>query len=148
MDERTYRLLKYIALVMGMAFVGLLFYEHLASSKQPGDYAYHAASNYFADGHYEQALSEYQVALKENPDHIPAMRGRAETLTMLERERQAIDIYHKLIALQPETAGNYAALGIAYDRIGKHEKALANYEKALSLDVEVGDGPHWLDSLM
>lgn len=144
MDERLYPFLKYTAIVMAMAWIGWTLYESLFAHSEPGDYAYYAASNYFADGRYEQALAEYHKALDENPEHLAAQRGRAETLIMLQREREAIEAYHRLIAIQPHNAGHYANLGIAYDRLGDHDQALASYEKSLSLDPKVGDGPGWL----
>ncbi len=144
MDDRRYQLLKYTAIVMAIAWVGWSLYDYLGRGKQPGDYAYHAASNYFADGHYEKALAEYEAALREDPDHIPAKRGKAETLIMLKQERQAINLYDELIARQPDEPSYYANLGIAYDRLGEHKKALANYEMALNIDSETGAGPDWL----
>ena len=143
MDNRQYHFLKYTAIVMAIAWVGWSLYDYLGN-KRPGDYAYHAGTKYFADGHYRQALAEYEAALKDNPAHIPALRGQAETLILLGQERQAITIYEQLIALQANNAGHYANLGIAYDRLNKHQQALDNYRKALTLDREVGDGPGWL----
>jgi tetratricopeptide (TPR) repeat protein len=144
MDKRLHRFLKYIAIVLTLAWVGWTLYDTFFFNTRPGDYAYHAGSNYFADGHYENALAEYEKALVEDAGHTPALRGMAETLIMLKREQEAVAIYHRLIALEPNKAGHYANLGIAYDRLGKHKIALANYEKALNLDPEVGEGPGWL----
>ena len=144
MDERLYPFLKYTAIALTLAWIGWTLYNTFFARTMPGDYAYHAGSNYFADGHYENALKEYEKALAENADHTAALRGKAETLIMLNRESEAVTIYNKLISLEPNKAGHYANLGITFDRLGKHKKALVNYEKALSLDPEVGEGPGWL----
>lgn len=144
MTARSYRYLKYTAIALTLAWIGWTLYGMWFAGSEPGDYAYHAGSNYFADGNYPKALQEYEQALQTNASHIPALRGRAETLIMLNREPEAIQTYAKLIALEPENAGHYANRGIAYDRIGKHKEALVNYKKALQLDPEVGEGPGWL----
>lgn len=144
MDERLYSLLKYIAIFIVAAWIGWWVYQSFYISTKPGDYAYYSGSNYFTDGYYQRALVEYSAALQENPDHIPAIRGRAETLIMLQREPEAIEIYDHLIALQPDNPGYYANRGIAYDRLGEHHKALADYQQALHLDPSIGDGPGWL----
>lgn len=145
MAEHRYRLLIRIAIIMTVAWIGWSIYDGFLTSKEPGQYAYHAATNYFADGNYAKALQEYEKALSANPDLVPALRGRAETLIMLDRERKAIEIYDELIALEPEQAGfYYANRGIAHDRLGDHRAALADYETALRLDAEVGKGPSWL----
>lgn len=142
MGERTYRLLKYTAIVLTLIWVAMSLRACLGD-KQPGDYAYHAGSNYFADGYYEQALEEYRRALEENPDHLAARRGIAETLIVLGREREAIAVYDGLLKRQPDNAGFYANRGIAHDRLGEPVQALADYRQALALDAEVGSGPGW-----
>lgn len=144
MDKRLYRLLMVTAVILTLAWIGWMIYDSFVAHSEPGDYAYHAGSNYFADGHYQQALQAYDEALAENPEHLPALRGRAETLIMLDREEEAIAIYNRLIAMEPNNAGHYANRGIAYDHEGEHKKALADYQKSLSLDPEIGNGPGWL----
>jgi tetratricopeptide (TPR) repeat protein len=143
MDDRLYGFLKYAAIVAALAWAGWSLYDYLGS-KEPGDFAYHAGSNYFADGHYTEALKEYEKALTEAPDHLPAKRGRAETLIMLQREHEAITAYQELLELQPDNAGHYANLGIAYDRQGEYEMALRYYETSLAMDSTIQDGPGWL----
>jgi tetratricopeptide (TPR) repeat protein len=144
MDERLYRFLKYTAITMALLWAGWTAYDTFFARTEPGEYAYHAATNHFADRSYDRALVEYDKALQENPGYTPALRGRAETLIMLDREPEAIEIYDQLIALQPDNAGHYANRGIAHDRLGHFEQALADYVTALALDPEVGEGPGWL----
>lgn len=144
MDERLYRFLKYTAVTMAVAWIGWTIYDSLLARTEPGEYAYHAATNHFADRYYDRALVDYDKALQENPGYTPALRGRAETLIMLDREPEAITLYDELIALQPDNAGHYANRGIAHDRLGHFEQALADYVTALALDPEVGKGPGWL----
>lgn len=144
MTARSYRYLKYTAITLTLAWVGWTLYGMWFAGNEPGDYAYHAGSNHFTDGNYTKALQEYDKALQANSNHIPALRGRAETLIMLKRESEAIATYDELIALEPDKAGHYANRGIAYDRIGNYKAALTNYENALRLDQEVGEGPGWL----
>ena len=143
MTQHSYRILKYTALAMVLAWGGWSLYDFFAS-KRPGDFAYHAGSNYFADGHYQKALQEYRLALEQAPDHVPARRGLAETLILLDREPEAIALYRQLLERFPDNAGYHANLGIAYDRIGQHRQALGHYLTALQLDAEVAEGPGWL----
>jgi tetratricopeptide (TPR) repeat protein len=143
MTEPQYRFLKYTAFALALAWVAWSLYDYLVS-KKPGDFAYHAGSNAFADGHYEQALDYYRDALEIAPGHTAAQRGLAETLIMLEREREAIALYDELLAGDPGNAGYHANRGIARDRLGEHELALVDYERALRLDASISDGPGWL----
>ena len=143
MTERSYRVLKAIALIMALSWVTWSLYDFMRT-KSPADFAYHAASNYFADGDYSRALVEYQSALDVNPGYLPAKRGQAEAFIMLKREREAIAIYRELLARDANNAGFYANLGIAYDRLGEHHNALQSYLTALRLDPEIADGPSWM----
>jgi len=143
MTERRYRVLKITAITLAAAWIIWSIYD-FTRSKAPGDFAYHAASNYFAEGNYPQALKEYQSALSIEPEHQPALRGQAETLIMLDREREAIAIYQTLLEKDAKNAGFHANLGIAYDRLGEHEQALNHYKNALRLDPEVAEGPGWM----
>ncbi len=148
MDDRLYRFLKWTAIILAAAWLGWAVYENFFLGKEPGEYKRAAASRYFSDGDYQQALESYDEALRVNPELNGAKWGRAETLIMLNREYEAVQIYDELIAQQPDVAANYANRGIALDRMGQYTEALASYEKAVSLDAETGDGPHWLTRLL
>lgn len=141
MDERLYRFLKWTALVMALGWVGWSAYDFLLRGKEPGEVERAAAARYFADGHYEQALQSYERALEINPDLLAARWGMAETLIKLQREGEAISLYDELISLKPEMAALYANRGIAHDLLGEPEAALADYDRALALDEEIGEGP-------
>lgn len=144
MAARLRHALKWLLLMVAVALVAWLLYRGMLSDTTPGDFAYYAGNKYFADGVHEQALAEYEDALRENPAHLGALAGKAAVLIQLKREQDAIAIYDGLIATQPEHPGHYANRGIAYDRLNQHESALADYEIAISLDPEIGDGPGWL----
>jgi tetratricopeptide (TPR) repeat protein len=144
MDERRYRLLMAVAILFTVAWLGWTIYDSFFAHVAPGDRAYLAGENDFADGQYEKALAQYEEALREAPDHVYAWRGKARTLTQLGRLRQALAAFDEAIARAPDFAGSYANRGIAYDRMGAHEQALADYERALALDPGTAEGPGWL----
>ncbi len=138
------RLLLHGAVLLALGWVGWSVYDGFFAHRAPGDSAYLAGGNAFADGHYPAALAAYNEALAANPGHLAAQRGRAETLIVMGREREALALYDRLIAAQPHMAVHYANRGIAHDRLGRHEQALANYHHALRLDPDMGKGPGWL----
>lgn len=145
---RGYRALVLAAVAAALAWVAWLAYDALVRGKTPGDYAYHAAGNYFADGDYPRALAAYERALAAAPDHVGATRGRAETLIVLGRERDAVAALRGLLEEYPDSAAYHANLGIAYDRLGEYEAALHHYDTAQRLDDRIGSGPHWLTRLL
>ena len=144
MDDSLYKFLKYTAITLTIAWVGWSFYDSFLSDIQPGDDAYLAANKFFEDGQYEQALKEYELALQEVPNHVHALRGKARTLMQLNRLDEALQVFNVAIAYEPNFAGTYANRGILYDRMGQYQHAVDDYDRALSMDPEVAEGPHWL----
>jgi tetratricopeptide (TPR) repeat protein len=152
--DRVTRTLKAIAVAMVVGFVGWAVYDKFVGSVAPGDMAYHAGNQAFADGLYERAADEYRAALNENPEHRHALRGLARSLHLAGRHDEALVLYDEAIARTPEQpehegeraalAADYANRGILLDTMGRHEEALADYTRALGLDRETAKGPHWL----
>ncbi len=144
MDDRIYRLLMGIAITLTVAWVGWTVYTSLIVERTPGDNAYLAGNAYFEDGRYEEALREYGAALTANPDHQHANRGKALSLMQLGQNYSALIAFNEIIAREPQLAANYANRGVLQDRMGNYAEAVEDYEKAVQLDPEIADGPHWL----
>jgi tetratricopeptide (TPR) repeat protein len=143
MDERLYSTLKWTAIILTIAWIGWTIYDSSFSQTNPGDQVYLAANTLFEDEEYERALTTYQQALYEDPNHIHALRGKARSLLKLKRYSEALLAFDVAIARQPDFAATYANRGILYDWMGQYEKALADYELALQKNMELGDGPNW-----
>nr|VFJ86050.1 MAG: Tetratricopeptide repeat-containing protein [Candidatus Kentron sp. LFY] len=145
MNERTYRFLRATAIVLVTAWVGWSFYDSfLRDTADPTRNLFDAAERYFEDQAYEKALEHYDEILKQSPNHLFALRGHARTLLMLERYWQAERAFDEAISREPGFANTWANRGILHDRMGRHDKALSDYERALRLDPSIADGPHWI----
>jgi len=143
-DDRTYRVLKWVAIALAALWVGWSIYESFISERHPGDRVALDADNLFEDGAWERALSMYRQALAEDPNHLYALRGVARSLMQLERYDEALRAFDDAIARAPDFAATYANRGILLDRMGRYADAIADYEHALRLDPKIGEGPHWL----
>ncbi|HKK06056.1 MAG TPA: tetratricopeptide repeat protein [Gammaproteobacteria bacterium] len=144
MDDRLYKTLKYVAIVLTLSWVGWAFYDSFLHDVGPGQRAFQAGERAFADGEYASALQDYDEALHANHDLLPAVRGRARSLMQLGRLDESLAAFDRAIAAKPEFAASYANRGIVYDRMGDYQAALADYEHALKLDPKLADGPNWL----
>ena len=144
MDEKLYSLLKYTAIVMVAAWIGWSFYDSFFQTKSPGDNAFITGDKFFENGDYERALTEYETALRQNPEAPYLVRAKARALMQLERNDEALSWFDRAVEYQPFFGGTYANRGILYDRMGQYDLAIRDYEKALELDQEIGEGPHWL----
>jgi tetratricopeptide (TPR) repeat protein len=144
MDDRLTRVLKLVAVVLAVAFVGWAVYDKFFAATAPGDMAYLAGNRAFEDGDYDRAKADYQEALRANPGHLFALRGLAQSLHMLGANEDALATYDEAIAHDPDFGATYANRGILLDSMGRHEEALADYMRALELDPSLADGPNWL----
>lgn len=146
-DDRTYRILKLIAVLGAILLVGNLFYEHYAGMG-PGDIDYIDGNSSFKDRDYKRAAEYYRRALKDKPDHVLALHSLANTYVQLQRYDEALAAITLGIKLRSNFAGFYAIRGIIHDHMGKYGRAIADYERSLKMDPEVADGMHWLDRLL
>ena len=144
MDDPVYKLLKLTALLLGAVFLGWMIWGGLLQEQVPGEKAYEAANRYFEDGYYQQALEQYEAALQEDPQLLPAMRGQARSLMQMEKNQEALAIFNEVIYREPDFAPSYANRGILHDRMGHYHEAIADYEKSMQLDAEMVEGPNWL----
>ena len=132
------------AVVIALVLLGL---ELLGgqSALASADSAYLAANRLFNDGRYERAAEAYTEALRLKPDHLPALRGRANALLKSGRPALALEPIDQAISRQPNFGGNYAIRGITLDTLGRHHDAMVDYKKALERDPAIADGMGWFD---
>jgi tetratricopeptide (TPR) repeat protein len=138
---------SWIALVFlgSLLAVGAVFvYGRVFAVDTPGDYRVRTGNYRLEDGLLDDALGEFRMALEVNPDHPGAHFGVATTLLQMNRLEEAVEAFDRCIALDPGMAPAYADRGIARDRLGEYEKALADYRTALALDPKLDKGPGWL----
>lgn len=85
-------------------------------------------------GDHAAALSFFAEALKNDETHIPALR--AMTFTMIETGKleQALLNAEKLCKLDARSASAWHALGLAHEKAGRHEQAVAALNRSLELN--------------
>ena len=94
-------------------------------------------------GLLDEAISEFQLALRASPNHLPTHEllgltfmemGQPEaTVNSLER---ALDVEYEV---EDELLGIYYYLARANEDLGKTERAVELYEKVFSLDINFAD---------
>ncbi len=121
--------------------------------RAPGDFHTEMGTNRLNDGQYDQALSYFDQALVERPDHRGALMGRALVFIQTERYEEALSELDYLIDFLQRTledddatgrgtlAAAHANRGIVLDRQGAYEEALAAYIEALRIDSGAVEGP-------
>ena len=129
-------------------------------NRPPGDYEVERGDMYLSDDEYDKAMSLFDEALQLSPYHRGAMMGRAVIYLQRGQEEEAIAELTELIDYLHETlvpddptgrgalAAAYANRGIAQDRSGRYEKALADYVEALTVDEDAVSGPGLVDKIV
>ena len=106
--------------------------------------AHHVYGYYLsAVGRSMEALQEFERSLELDPVSLPVNAGLGVMLYFARHYGKAIEQESKTIELDVNYAPAHVFLGWAYAEQGMHEHAIAEFEKALSLD----DAPWMLASL-
>lgn len=148
MDDKTYKVMVRVAVLLTVAWVGWTAYDGLMTESNPQGRELAAAFRYLEDGRYQDALNEYQQLLNQDPNNVYAMRGKAQALLQLGQLKNALVMYDEVIKREPDLGVSYANRGILKDRMGDYEGALRDYQKALALQPEVAEGPGFMTRFM
>ena len=150
------RVLKRFVIYMIVFMIVLVIGTDLIRSyvtRAPGDYHTERGDQLLSSRNLEGALEEFDLALREEPDHRGAIMGRAVVFVQSERYDEAMAELDYLIGYLGETledddvtghgalAAAYANRGILHDRQGRHEAALEDYIEALRVDEGAVSGP-------
>ena len=87
----------------------------------------------------KQLLKENLEKIKNNPDNVEVLKTLASIYHALKENNKAIEIYEKLVNLQPNEIEIRAFLGYLYYENEELDKAEENFNRAL--DVSTKDEP-------
>lgn len=89
------------------------------------------------EGKYEEAISCFELEIKEGKNLLEAYRGIAIAQFELENFESAIEYFEMLLADKnvEETASVYVMKAASHLKLEQLEEALAAYQKALSLEI-------------
>jgi tetratricopeptide (TPR) repeat protein len=89
---------------------------------------------YFADGEYDKALVEFNMAIFSNPEFGEAYNSRGLVYHARGEYDLAIADFTRTIELKPDWAAGYNNRGIVYSAKSEYELAIADYDKAIQLN--------------
>ncbi|MBI4365184.1 MAG: tetratricopeptide repeat protein [Deltaproteobacteria bacterium] len=88
-------------------------------------------------GHLEEAIREYQIALRLAPDYPAGVYSNLGTAYALKGHREeAIRHYQTALQLNPNDAGTHSNLGVAYRDQGRLDEAIREFHTALGLQPD------------
>jgi serine/threonine-protein kinase len=109
-------------------------YFDLAVRENPFNYlAYGRLGSFYSRrSRFQDAENLWRQALKHSEDSPAALYSLGGILYRLEKFQEAVAVLDRSIKLRPTLAG-YSNLGMTYWRMGKHDKAIENFQAALNI---------------
>ena len=140
----VHRLMVWLAVATAIFVASAVAYEYIFTNYDQGELHYRRGNLRLEDGLYREALTEFEEQLRFHPEEPAGHLGRGLALMGLTRHDEALDAIDRAIVLKPDFAAAFANRGILHDRMGRAEKALGDYRRALALDASLADGPGWI----
>jgi tetratricopeptide (TPR) repeat protein len=106
----------------------------LKTKGKAGPDLYVAMAHFFEQsGRLAEAEQQYQLALKEKGDNLPALLGYAQLKEELRAPDEAIRLYQQAVKTHPREASVYNNMGLCYARLGRLDDATAALTSAVAL---------------
>ncbi len=107
-----------------------VFFDHL-SLNVSGDC-------FFDEGDYRQAVREYRNGLRLCPDEPNLMNSLGVALAGMNRHREAIDCFRRVLERDPDNFMALVNLGYGYQAAGEDDLAIEQLEKACTVKFHAG----------
>jgi len=88
------------------------------------------------EGRLEEAIVEYDEAIRLNPKDAKALTNRGVVYDILGQPERALEDLNEAIRLDPQDALAYHNRGVTYTNLGKHEQAIKDYDEAIRLNSQ------------
>ena len=88
---------------------------------------------HFSAGRYQEAIADYQQAIRLNPNFARAYVELGDAYRALERYEEAAEAFKKATRLEDESCAS-CGLGVTYYKSGRYEDAEKAFKRAIELD--------------
>ena len=114
-----------------------------AALADAADAHYQLAKTLRAEGRYEEALAEIDLAVATRPSYAQGHLTRGSILRRLGRYQEALRAFERAIALEPKDGRAYGLAGAALLRLDRPKEAVKYLSKATELEPKHSN--HWLN---
>jgi len=105
-----------------------------SDSKSPADVHVKRAKAFISSRKYDEAFSQYEMAIQLDPDRPEIYNGFGHILRSQRWYEKAVENFRKAIALNPAYSEAYRNLGLALSGQKKYDEAISMYQKAIQLN--------------
>ncbi len=107
----------------------------LKGKGKPGPELYVAIARlYEQSGKLAEAEQQYQLALKQRPNDLPALLGYARLKDYRGQTKEAVQLYQRAVKLHPQQASAHNHLGLCYARQNQLAEAVEALNRAVQLE--------------
>lgn len=107
-----------------------------AQDRGTGVDAYVKAENLKKAGKYDEALPEYDKALKAEPQNYAYHYGKGNCLILKGDTTKGIVSLEKTVAIKNDHTKSYEDMAKIYDKQKKYDKSIENYESCIKYDAD------------
>ena len=121
------------------------FKEKVSENLDAGDVRAHhdLGTAYKEMGLLDEAISEFQSALRASPDHLPTYEMLGQTFMEVGQPEAAVNSLTRALGvghgIEDELIGIYYYLGLAQEQVGNNESAVEFFHKVFALDINFAD---------
>ncbi len=127
--------------IIGVMLRDKLLEEHAATkikSNPKNPKAYYSRGNTRRRlGNFQDAISDYDEAIRLNPEYLDAYNNRGNAKNTLGNFQDAISDFNEVIRLNPEYLDAYINRGNAKTGLGKFQDAISDCDEAIRLSPEL-----------
>ena len=88
------------------------------------------------EGRFEEAIAQYNEAIRLEPQDAQAHNNRGTTYLRLGQVERAIQDLDEAIRIDPQYAQPYSNRGVAYASLGQLERAIMDFDEAIQLEPQ------------
>ena len=88
---------------------------------------------YWEKGHVEEAIAEFETALRLEPDYMEAYYNLGVVYFKQGRYAQALRQFENDVKFRPDHAVAYSNMGVIYTILGRTKEAINSYNKAIAV---------------
>ncbi len=127
------------SLIVPSILVVFLLVAGLSCARKTADDHFRAGTRFFADGDYDQAIDEYNKAIKIDPNHINSHLNLGEAYYQKGMYEEAKGEYKFVLSLNNMHIKAHYNLGRTLAQEGKKEEAKEHYEFLKSVKSNLAD---------
>ena len=95
-----------------------------------------SGNRHLQQGKYEEAIADYNEAIRINPESAQAYTNRGTVKGMLARHEEAIADFNEAIRINPQDTDAYNNRGSAKIKLGRPEEAIADFNQAIRINPQ------------